>query len=61
MVQLMHVNEGVARDMLSAKKEYLQSTFATIQHQYGSIDQFLRDAVGLDESKINQLKQEFLY
>ena len=61
MVQLMHVNEGVARDMLRAKKEYLQSTFATIQHQYGSIDQFLRDAVGLDESKINQLKQEFLY
>ena len=61
MEQSLHVSEPVAKDMLSANKEYLQATFDAIRQQYGTVDQFLKDAVGLDDEKVKRLKEEFLY
>src|SRR5882757_782321 len=60
MVQGMHVSEPVAKELLGAKREYLEASFSAIKQQYGSIDNFLRGPVGLDEGKIKELKNKFL-
>ena len=60
MVAYMHLDPQVAKDMMAAKKSYLDTTFAAINKQYGSIDNFLRDQVGLDDKKIATLKKKFL-
>lgn len=60
MVAFMHMDEGVAKDVLSVKKQYLDATFAAIVKQYGSVDNFLKGPVGLDDAKIKLLKKKFL-
>jgi protein-tyrosine phosphatase len=60
MVNYMHIDKDVATDMLQAKKVYLDTTFDTIKQQYGSIDNFLRTQIGLDDQKIATLKKKFL-
>jgi len=60
MVLFMHIDEGVAKDVLSVKKQYLDATFAAITKQYGSVDSFLLGPVGLDAAKISVLKKKFL-
>jgi protein-tyrosine phosphatase len=60
MVKMMHMDKDVATSMLQAKKEYLDATFAAITQQYGSVDNFLRNQVGLDDAKIKLLKSKFL-
>ena len=56
----MHIDKDVATEMMLAKKEYLDATFAAIVKQYGSVDNFLKTQIGLDDQKIAQLKVEFL-
>ena len=60
MVQYKHVNEQVAGDVVLAKPEYLNATFAAIRNQYGSITAFLKGPLGLDKNKIAVLKEKFL-
>lgn len=60
MVYAMQVDEKVAKDVLSVKKEYLDATFNAIKIQYGSVDSFLKDQIGLDNQKIKLLKKKFL-
>jgi len=60
MVQYMHIDENVASDMLSVKKEYLDASFTAINKQYGSVDNFLQNEIGLDADKIKTLRKKFL-
>jgi protein-tyrosine phosphatase len=60
MVQGMHISEPVAREMMGARQEWLATTFDAIRQQYGSIDNFLKGPVGLDDAKIRQLRDKFL-
>lgn len=60
MVQGMHISEPVARGMMGAKEEYLEANFNAIKQRYGSIDNFLRGPIGLDDAKIKRLKDKFL-
>lgn len=60
MVQYMHIDEPVAKSMLAARREYLETTFDAINRQYGSIDNFLKGPIGLDEAKVRQLRNKFL-
>jgi protein-tyrosine phosphatase len=60
MSAAMHIDKDVAGEMMLAKKEYLDATFAAIVKQYGSIDNFLKTQVGLDDKKIAELKAKFL-
>jgi len=60
MVQFMKVNEGVAKDVVAVKKEYLDATFTAIKKQYGSIDNYLKTQVGLTDNDIEALKAKFL-
>lgn len=60
MVTYAHIDEQVAKDMAGVKKEYLDATFDTIVKQYGSVDNFLKNQIGLDNKKIATLKKKFL-
>jgi protein-tyrosine phosphatase len=60
MAGYMHIDKDVATEMMLAKKEYLDATFAAIVKQYGSVNNFLKNQLGLDDQKITQLKAEFL-
>jgi protein-tyrosine phosphatase len=60
MVKYTHVNKQVAEDVVSVKPEYLNATFDAIRKQYGSIDNFLKGPLGLDETKLAMLKSKFL-
>jgi protein-tyrosine phosphatase len=60
MVKYMHVDETVAKSMMAAKRKYLDATFAAINKKYGSIDNYLKTQIGLDNHKIALLKKKFL-
>ncbi len=60
MTQMMHVNEQVATDLLSAKKQYLDATFDAITKQYGSVDNFLKTQIGLDDLQLQALRKKYL-
>lgn len=60
MIQFMHVDEQVAKSLAGAKREYLDTTFAAIKQQYGSVDNFLKGPIGLDDTKRKSLKDRFL-
>ncbi|MDB5144799.1 MAG: iphP [Mucilaginibacter sp.] len=60
MVKFMHVDAEVATDMASVEKEDLDATFNAITKQYGSVDNFLRTQIGLDDQKKALLKKKFL-
>jgi protein-tyrosine phosphatase len=56
----MHVDENVARSMMAAKKEYLDATFAAIKKQYGSVDNFIKTQLNLDQKQLKALKSKYL-
>jgi protein-tyrosine phosphatase len=60
MVKFRHVDEQVATDMASVKKDDLDATFNAITRQYGSVDNFLKVQIGLDDAKTALLKKKFL-
>ncbi len=60
MVKFMHIDTNVATDMLQAKKEYIDATFNAINAQYGSVDNYLRTQIGLNDQKVALLKRKFL-
>jgi protein-tyrosine phosphatase len=60
MVSKYHINEKVARDMMSAKAQYLAATFDAIRRQYGSVDRYLEEELGLNAAKRQQLREKFL-
>lgn len=47
-------------ELLYAKKEYLEKTIMAVESKYGSIINFLREAIGITEEKQERLKQLFL-
>jgi protein-tyrosine phosphatase len=55
-----HISEPVARAMMGAKGSYLDTTFQAIRTQYGSVDRYLADQLGLDQEKITILKTKYL-
>ncbi|MCL1942487.1 MAG: tyrosine-protein phosphatase [Candidatus Azobacteroides sp.] len=47
--------------LLSSNKQFLETAFAYIKKQYGSMDNYLEQALQLDDKKRNRLKQLLLY
>ena len=60
MVKFMHLDPEVAKSMAGVKKEYLDATLKALIKQYGSIDNYLKTQIGLDDKKIAQLKAKYL-
>lgn len=60
MMQLMHMDEAQAKNLKGANKEYLDANFAAIKQKYGSVDNFLKNEIGLNDAKIAALKSKYL-
>jgi protein-tyrosine phosphatase len=60
MVKYMNINESVANDVVAVKKSYLDATFTAIKAQYGSIDNYLKNQIGLTDKDVKTLKKKFL-
>jgi protein-tyrosine phosphatase len=60
MVKYAHIDEQVAKSMAGVKTEFLDATFDAITKQYGSVDNYLKTQIGLDDQKIALLKKKFL-
>jgi protein-tyrosine phosphatase len=51
----------VAAILLEARSELLESAFAAIEQEYGSIDTYFSQAIGLDETARTRLKDRLLH
>ena len=60
MVNGYHLSEEVANAMMSAKAQYLATTFDAIRRQYGSVDRYLEEELGLTAEKRTALRKRFL-
>jgi protein-tyrosine phosphatase len=60
MVTGMHIGEPVVRAMMSANGEYLDATFDAIRSQYGSVDRYLAEELGMDEQAMIRLRAIYL-
>jgi len=56
MTKYYGLDEKMATNMMGAKREYIQATFATIKAQYSTMDNYLEKVLGLTPKKIKQLK-----
>jgi protein-tyrosine phosphatase len=59
MVEKMHINEKVASDMAAVKAIYLQATFDAIEKEYGSIDKFLQQELGIGPEQVVALRKKY--
>jgi len=46
--------------LLGVQSDFLEASLATIQAHYGTVDQYLEQAIGLDPSKREQLRSAYL-
>lgn len=60
MVKFYGLDEATATNMMAAKQSYIEATFNSIKKQYGTVDHFLEQELGLSQAKIALLKQKFL-
>ena len=59
-ITAMHISEPVARALFSAKGDYLDATFDAIRAQYGSVERYLTEQLGLNEEKLAILRTKYL-
>ncbi|KIO76925.1 hypothetical protein TH53_12505 [Pedobacter lusitanus] len=59
MMMQMNIKEQVARDMAAVKPEYLIATVKAIYQQYGSLDQFVTEELGLKTEDIALLRKKY--
>ncbi|MBB6500912.1 tyrosine-protein phosphatase [Pedobacter cryoconitis] len=59
MMMQMNIKEQVARDLAEVKPEYLIATVKAIFQQYGSVDQFITDEIGLTADDIALLRKKY--
>jgi protein-tyrosine phosphatase len=60
VVQMYKIDEVTARNLMSAKEAYIRATFTTIKSQYGTMDIYLEQVMGLSKEKRGLLQQKYL-
>ena len=51
---------SIPQDLLGVKTEYLQSSFVEVKTQYGSIEGYFEEGLGIDKAGQQQLRDRFL-
>lgn len=57
---MMNIDKESAKKMMGAKPEYIAATFDAIKKQYGSVDNFLKNQIGLSNKDLKQLRDKYL-
>ena len=52
---------GVLEELSWIRREYLEESYRSIAEHYGSVDQYIRDALGVSEAQQNAYIQKFMY
>lgn len=60
MVAQAHISEPVAKALMSANGAWLDATFEAIRKQYGSVDRYLAQELGLGPDRIKVLREKYL-
>ncbi|CAH0993284.1 hypothetical protein SIN8267_03432 [Sinobacterium norvegicum] len=55
------IEPALLRPMFEVRSEYLQQAFDTIDKEFGSVELYLRECLGLDDAAFGQLRQDYLY
>ena len=51
---------GEAQAMVGVKGEYLQAAFDAVKREYGSIEDYIRNQLGVSDEKLQQLRDKYL-
>lgn len=57
----MGLDHRILRPMMAVKANYINSAFAVIDSQFGGVDNYLKNSVGLTDADLNQLRETYLY
>jgi len=57
---LVGVNQKIAQPLVEVKSSYIAAAFEAIDRNYGSVENFLEEEYGLDETKLTAIRNEFL-
>ena len=60
MMSFYKLDEATARNLTGVKEDYLAATFTAIKSQYGSIDNYLEEVMGLTPARKEQLRKKFV-
>jgi len=60
MVKMYGLDEATAKNLMAAKEDYLNATFAAIRSKYGSVENYLEKEMGLGNKEIVRLKEMYL-
>ncbi|RFA33200.1 hypothetical protein CAI16_15630 [Virgibacillus dokdonensis] len=56
----IQVNQAFMQAMLEARREYLQAFFDEVESQFGSVDQYINEGIGLSKSDLKTLQAALL-
>ena len=52
--------EDVVKALFGIKREYMEDVYATIEKEYGSVENFLDKKLGIDNKKIQIMREHYL-
>jgi protein-tyrosine phosphatase len=55
-----HIDPSLIQPLLGVRPDYLQAGFDAAEKEYGSMDLYIRDGLGLSDATIQALRAEFL-
>ena len=55
-----HIDPALLEPLLGVRPEYLQAGFDAVDKEYGSMDRYVREGLGLSDATIQALRAEFL-
>jgi protein-tyrosine phosphatase len=56
MMQFYGLSEAVALNMMAAREDYLKATFSAIRKKYGTMDNYLKTEMDLNDEKLMKLR-----
>ncbi|MFU0790012.1 tyrosine-protein phosphatase [Virgibacillus proomii] len=59
-VEKIQADKALIQAMLEARREYLQAFFDEIKSQFGSVDQYVKEAIGFTKNDVEMLKAHLL-
>ena len=60
LMSLYQTDGELLRPLLGVEREYLETAFKTAEDQYGSIEKYIREGLGISEEEIQKLKSFLL-
>ena len=58
--EMEHIEVEAILPMLEVHEDYLSRALSTIDEQFGSIEAYLRDALGVGETEVAELQRRYL-